>query len=211
MKQEKEMSGSFMFRRAPRGVCLGLLALTALACQGPTGRVKDDTEGTLVGSRTAGAETYDRQVAEVVTKMLASHSAQHGVTRATMCVLGIENQGAEDLGDWSEQLYDTINVSINQSRAYRTLSRRVLDRALQESNLRQDDLLLPKYQRKFIEVLEAEGNPAEILVFPKISTGTTQSEGGVSQRDYLLTLELIDVARGWDDVHTAKVSKEYTR
>jgi len=187
------------------------MGLALAACKsGPTGRIKASDEGDLTGDTAAGAGVYNQQVPDAVGKLLALHRSTNTRVKSTMCVLGIDNQSAENLGDWEEQLYDLITNSINQSGDYITVSRRVVDRALQEGGMRQDDLLLPRYRRQFIEILETAGNPVEILLFPKLSSGTTTS-GNTKQRDYLMTLEMIDVETGWQQNPSTKIRKEYTR
>lgn len=192
-----------------RTLLLALGTVLALTSCRATGRIKAETEGDIVGTRTAGAATYNQIIEEGVQKLLASHSAQaQGTERLTLAVMGIDNRGSEELGDWAGQLYEEIATSINASGRYRTVSQRMIDRALQVTNQRQEDLLLPAGRRKFISILEAESNPVQLLLFPKITTGTTDA-GRKSQRDYLLTLELIDVTTGWDDRFSSKVRKEY--
>lgn len=193
-----------------RPLLLALVVLAA-ACASRSGRIKSEDEGDLVGRSAAGSAAYNQVIGEAMDDLLSSHSAAHsGTERATVAVLGFENVGIEELLDWEEQLYDIITNQVNQSGRYRTVSRRFVDRALAEGNLRQEDLFLPRYRRQFIEILEAQGNPVELLLFPRLSTGTTTS-GDTSQRDYVLTLELVDVETGWDDRHSAKVRKEYER
>ena len=192
---------------------LAILLFTglALAACKDTGRIKADTEGDVVGTTTAGAAAYGQIIQDGVQKLLGSHSAQaQGTDRMTLAVMGVDNQGSEELGDWGGQIYEQITTSINQSGRYRTVSQRMVDRALQVSNLRQDDLFLPAGRRKFIETLEAEDNPVQLLLFPKITTGSTAA-GRTQQRDYMLTLELIDVTTGWDDRFSSKVRKEYKK
>lgn len=186
------------------------LAAALAACK-DTGRIKADTEGDVVGTTTAGSATYNQIIEDGVQKLLGSHSAQNaGTERMSLAVMGIDNQGSEELGDWGGQLYEQITTSINQSGRYRTVSQRMVDRALSISNLRQDDLLIPAGRRKFLETLEAEDNPVQLLLFPKITTGSTDA-GRTQQRDYMLTLELVDVNTGWDDRFSSKVRKEYKK
>ena len=188
-----------------------LVALTACT-SGPSARIKGSDEGDLIGDKKAGAATYNTQVPEAVDKLLEGHRAANPNSRGTLtlCVLGVDNQSAENLLDWEEQLYQLITNSINQSGSYTTISRRTVDRALSEGGLRQDDLLLPRYRKQFAEILEKNGDPVALLLFPKLTTGTTDS-GRKRQRDYLLTLELIDIASGAQRNFSAPIAKEYER
>lgn len=188
-----------------------LIASLALAACKDTGRIKADTEGDLVGATGAGSAAYNQIVEEGVQKLLGSHSAQvEGTERMTLAVLGVDNQSSEELGDWGGQIYEELASSINNSGRYRTVSRRMVDRALQLSNARQDDLFIPAKRRDFLATLEAEDNPVQLLLFPKITSGTTQS-GRTKQVDYVLTLELVDVLTGWDERFSSKVRKEYKK
>ncbi|MFT5051198.1 MAG: hypothetical protein ACI8QZ_002608 [Chlamydiales bacterium] len=190
----------------------GLVSITLLmaACQG-TGRIMADDEADLVGNESAGAAAYNKILTDGIAKLLTSHSAQsEGSQPVTVAVMGIENQGSEELGDWGAQLYELIATSINESPRYQTINRRMIDRALSASNLRQDDLFLPAGRRQFLETLETDENPVQVLLFPSISTGTTTS-GRTSQRDTILKLDLVDMVTGWDEQFTSKVSKEYQK
>ena len=197
--------------RMPVLIAAGALLLAS--CQsGPTARIKDSDEGNLVGINSAGSAVYEQQVEAVVQKMLAGEIASNrNLQQARICVLRVENRSAEDLGDWSEQLYSLISGSIDSSDRFGILSTRALDRALQEGDMIQDDLLLPKYQRKFVEILEAAGNPIQYLVFPSLTSGSTSGGSGVSQRDYLMELELVALENGESRKYSAKISKEYER
>ena len=72
------------------------LAVLPLAGCGPRGRVKDDNEGDLVGSRKAGAETYNRLVNETTKKLLgdierkpAPGKALRAICLAVLCGIGV--------------------------------------------------------------------------------------------------------------------------
>ena len=189
-----------------------LISITLLmaACQG-TGRIMEDNEADLVGNESAGAAAYNKILADGIAKLFASHATEHeGSGPVTLAVMGIENQGAEELGDWGAHLYEQIATTINESARYRTINRRMVDRALSASNLRQDDLFLPAGRRQFLETLEVQENPIDLLLFPSISTGTTKS-GRASQQDTSLKLELVDMVTGWSEQFTSKVSKEYQK
>jgi hypothetical protein len=163
-----------------------------------------------VGSSTAGAESYDRLIEGAVQKLLQQHSATaRGVEQLKIAVLEVENASAEELLDWQEHIYEKITTSINQSLRYRDVSLRFVQAALRETRLRPDDLFLPKNQRSFAGALEAQGNPVQCLLFPKLTSGTTRGED-VRQRNYLLTLELVDIQTGWNEKVAEQIRKAYT-
>ena len=188
-----------------------VVGLLAMSCSGPEGRVMEDAEEDIVGNRAAGAETFDRLIEGAVQKLLLEHSAASTGVKHQIAVLEVENASAEELTDWQEQIYDKLDTSINQSERYVTISRRFVDEALRETRLRPDNLFLPKYRRDFIAVLEQSGNPVELLLFPKLSSGTTRGGDDTTQRNYLLTLELVDVDSGKSETFSQPVRKQYQR
>ncbi|MCH2584802.1 MAG: penicillin-binding protein activator LpoB, partial [Planctomycetes bacterium] len=112
-------------------------------------------------------------------------------------------------GDWQEQVFDKISTSINESGRYSTISLRYIDAGLRESRLRRDDLFIPAKRRVFLDVLETAKVPAQILIFPKLTTGPTELGPRKAQRNYLLTLELVDIATGKDFRVSEEVRKAY--
>jgi hypothetical protein len=190
---------------------LPLPLLLALAgCENPKARVMGQGDQDYVGASRAGAETYDRLTAESVDRLLSLHSASLTNNRQLkVAVLGVENKSSEELGDWHEQLYQVIDTSINRAGRYRTISRRFVDAAMRELRLRNEDLFIPAKRRQFIALLEQQGNPVECLLFPTLTSGTTAADSGITQRNYLLTLELVDVETGFNDKVAATLRKEY--
>ena len=126
-----------------------------------------------------------------------------------MVILDVENASAEELGDWQEQIYSLMTTSINRSQRYTNVSKRFIDAALRENRLRPSDLFLPAKRRMFLQTLEQEGSPVDAMVFPKLTSGTTAGDD-ITQRNYLLTLEMVDVHTGWQDQVSSKpLRKEY--
>ena len=200
-----------MLYRTINGVAVVVLALAVVSCAGPQGRIMEDSEQDHVGARAAGAAAFDRLVTGSVSKLLGSHHAAHaGAGKLKVAVLRIDNASAEELGDWQEQIFDLISTSVNQSGRYETVSVRYVDAALRETRLRRDDLFLPAKRRQFLGILERDDNPAQVLLFPKLSSGTTRGDG-IGQRNYLLTLELVDVASGKDYRVAERIRKAYRR
>ena len=56
---------------------------------------------------------------------------------------------------------------------------------------------------------EAAKVPAQVLIFPKLTTGTTELGPKRAQRNYLLTLELVDISTGRDFRVSEEVRKAY--
>ena len=149
-------------------------------------------------------------IAETVERILKGHSAARNELGDKMKIvcLEIENASGEELGDWTDQLYELIDTSINTSGRYNNVSIRFVRAALLENRLRSTDLFLPAKRRLFLETLEANGDVVEAMIFPKLTRGTSQAEN-ITQRNYALTLELVDVKTGYSDKETARLRKEY--
>ncbi|MEM9825852.1 MAG: penicillin-binding protein activator LpoB [Planctomycetota bacterium] len=127
----------------------------------------------------------------------------------TVCFVGIENKSAEELGDFKDQLYETIDSKINSQSGYRGVSRRMVDAALRETRLRPDSLFLPNNRQLFSSVLGRQGTPVDYLLFANITSGTTDRNKS-SQRDYVLTLEMVNVHSGDFLKESAKIRKGYS-
>jgi hypothetical protein len=172
----------------------------------------------LVGSHTAGAEVFNPLVEEAVAKLLERQSvtvyeasyqgAEVLPTPKSICFVGVENKSMEELGDVKDQIYQQIDTMLVQSEVFQPVSRRVMDAALRETRLRPDSLLVPENMRTFAAVLEQQGQPLHYLLYATITSGTTVRNQS-QQRDYLLTLEMVNVRSGAYDKQSAEISKGY--
>ena len=79
---------------------------------------------------------------------------------------------------------------------------------LEQTRLRPDALFLPDNMQTFSAVMAQQGQPFDYLLFAKLTSGTTEKNCDY-QRDYLLTLELVDVQSGDFDKESAKIRKGY--
>jgi hypothetical protein len=195
-------------------LCAGLVVVAGLAlgCGSTRGRIMGDEEQDLVGNRKAGAPTYDRLVEGAVQKMLGLHRAEvepEGPMKVAF--MGVENKGIEEMVDAKAQMEELISTSINRSGVYRTISERFVRRALREIRGGRDDLLLPEYRRRFLAVLEKQRMPVHCLLFATLTTLSTGGQDEMRQRNYMLTLEMIDVESGWNDKVSTRIRKEYNR
>jgi hypothetical protein len=213
-------------REAMRGMdrrrFLGLTASAWLVGVGVAGcrgtqhaKVMSDCKEDMVGSHCAGAETFKPLVDQSVGKLLArqplgvqpaSAGAPAGPKR--ICFVGVENKSAEELGDFKEQLTQIIETRIVESRAFAPISRRFVEVGLRQCHLRPDELFVPAHQRSFLSIMEQQGQPFDYLLFATLTSGTTRSNSN-SQRDYLLTLELVNIATGQPDRESATIRKSY--
>lgn len=147
--------------------------------------------------------------AEEIYGTLDANSPAHLVTGpARVCFIGIENKSAEELVDFKDQLYERIDSQINQSDSFRSISRRLIDAALIETRLRPDSLFLPDNRAAFAAALGRQGSPVDYLLYATITTGTTDRNKS-TQRDYLLTLEMVNLQTGDYIKESSKIRKGY--
>ncbi|MFM2001752.1 MAG: hypothetical protein RI963_1178 [Planctomycetota bacterium] len=127
---------------------------------------------------------------------------------STICFVGIENKSAEELNDFKDQIYERIDQQINRSQNFRSVSRRMIDVALMETRLRPDSLFIPANRDLFVAALGRQGMPIDTLMYATITSGTTDRNHS-SQRDYLLTLEMVNLQSGEFLKESATLSKGY--
>ena len=180
---------------------------------------QDDKD--MVGSHTAGAETWKPLIDESVCRLLAKssstvHQASHttpddqGGLARSVCFVGVENRSSEEIGDFKEQIYEHIDSLVSQDPQFRMISRRYVEAAMSECRCRPETLVLPAKQRELQSALERAEQPFDYLLFASITSGTTTSNGDY-QRDYLLTLELLDIHTGESQKDSAMLRKGYTK
>ena len=170
----------------------------------------------MVGSHTAGAETYKPLIDESVAKLLGRACVVQDVQpvgmtigeRKRICFVGVENCTSEEIGDFKEQIYELIDSKINESQQYHQINRRFVDAGLKQLRLRPDELFVKENQRNFQAVMEELEQPFDYLLYAKLTSGTTRKNGDY-QRDYLLTLELVNIHNGDYDKEHANLRKSY--
>lgn len=211
--------------------CLTVCASVA-GCAHQYGHILASNDKDLVGSHSAGAATWNPLVDEAVAKLLGrcppaiQAVAFEGVDYsadlaqpigsalatgpASVCFIGIENKSAEELGDFKDQLYERIDMKLNSTETFRGISRRMVDAALLETRLRPDSLFLPDNRALFAATLGRQGAPVDYLLYATITSGTTDRNKS-SQRDYLLTLELVNLHTGQAMKESAEIRKGYSK
>lgn len=188
--------------------CSLALAVLVIGC-GPMGRVKGENEGSLVGARSAGAETYNQLVAESLQKLL-EESRKTG-EKKVICFVDLENRGAEELADNKAALYEQIDTIIVESGVYTSVSRRFVEAALRDTGLRSEEIFLGKGREKFLSVLGRNGVVPDYLLWGTVTSLST-SGANLREREYLLTLELVNAHTGVTEAKKAsKVRKEYKK
>ena len=213
---------SFTTRSFTTACCFGGLVclLGTLGCRGyQYGHLVKNDAPDMVGSHTAGSAVYKPLVEESVARLLgtcdvspasASLSPDGFPAPRRVCFIGIENKSSEELGDFKDQLYELIDARINQAETFESISRRMVDAALHETRLRPDSLLVPDNMQLFTSVLQRGGQPVDYLLYATLTSGTTERNSS-SQRDYLLTLELVDTRTGVFKKEQATIRKGYHR
>ncbi|MFV1966287.1 MAG: penicillin-binding protein activator LpoB, partial [Pirellulaceae bacterium] len=173
----------------------------------------------MVGSHTAGAATFNPLIDDAVAQLLGrqieglhqvSHMAEGMPAPKRICFVGVENKSIEEIGDFKEQIYQQIDTRIVQSDMFMPVSKRFVDAGLREARLRPDSLFIPVNMRTFTGVMEQMGQPFDYLLYATITSGTTGNNSSY-QRDYVLTMELVNTHTGHYDKQSAKLSKGYHR
>lgn len=171
----------------------------------------------IVGSHEAGAETWKPLIEESVARMLGracddvqtvSYTTPAGTPVRKVCFVGVENRSVEPLGDFQDQIYEHIDATIGQASHFRMISRRYVEAAMTEARCNPESLIIPANRRQLQAILERNDQPFDFLLFAQITSGTTQSNKDY-QRDYVLTLELLDVHSGESLKERAMLRKGY--
>jgi hypothetical protein len=199
------------------------------------GHILNPADQDLVGSHAAGAATWYPLVDQSVAKLLdrcppaiqpvvfegqdpsiapaidqAAIGSALSTGPATICFVGIENKSAEELADFKDQLYQRIDDQINRVETFRGISRRMVDAALLETRLRPESLFLPQNRQTFAAALGRQGSPVDYLLYATVTSGTTD-RNKTSQRDYTLTLDMVNLHTGESIKESAEIRKGYSK
>jgi hypothetical protein len=169
-----------------------------------------DTEDDLVGAQAAGAATFDRLIDRALTQLLTRHHGEIRTANVKVAFVDLENRSVEDLGDWEAQVEQVIETVVENSDRYRLISRRFVEAALRELRFRPDEIFIPAKRRQFAQILERDNNPVDFLLYAILTSGSTRGVE-LKQRDYILTMELINVETGDQDKESTRIRKEYQR
>jgi len=209
----------------------GLIACTTASLVGcrsnQTSRIMGEAEGNMVDSHQAGAGVYD---SGVVSKVVDGAARQHftacqplglvhinpanGISDRRVVFLGVENHGIEEMGDWRGQINTQITNDLR--RYYTVIDQQYVNAGLQECGLRLQDLHLPQNQQRFIAAMASPrvGMPIDCLASARIDTGSTQNNDKAYQRNYNLTVKLVELKpqlAGASYGHTEAMRKDYNR
>lgn len=193
-------------------------SMTSLGCRGyKYGHLIKNDQADMVGSHAAGSEVYKPLVEESVARLLGACEVPDSPTvfgpdgmplARRVCFVGVENKSSEELGDFKEQIYQLVDTQVNRANSFESISRRMVDAALQETRLRPDSLFVSDNMRLFTAVLQKDGQPVDYLLYATLTSGTTDRNSSM-QRDYLLTLELVDLNTGKFTKEQAEIRKGY--
>lgn len=215
-----------------RMIAASVVLVSLAGCAHQYGHILARSDKDLVGSHAAGAATWNPLVDEAVAKLLGrcppaiqpvafegfdysvngseAVGSALAIGPANVCFVGIENKSAEEIGDFKDQLYERIDMRLNANETFRGISRRMVDAALVETRLRPDSLFLPGNRSLFAAALGRQGAPVDYLLYATITSGTTDRNSS-SQRDYLLTLELVNLNSGETLKESAEIRKGYSK
>ncbi len=199
-------------------LCVFLIVAVIAGCKSQTGTVMKKGDPGLSGSHKAGQEVYKPMVEEAVARLLAQDMAYSAGSLAMpgtgpmkkVCFVGVENKSAEEMGDYREQMYEMIDRAVTSHGQYVMVGHRFVNPALHQAGVRVDDLFMPEPRRRFRAVMEQQNMPFDYLLFAKLTSGTTVDNKD-SQRDYMLTLELINIETGAQCKEGCDLSKAYNR
>jgi len=188
-----------------------------IGCKGTQARVMHRGEANMVGSNRAGAEVYNPLVRGATKELLARAATQpiqqvghHVGPPATrkVCFITLENASMEELGDFKDHIKTAILEEISASDQFEIVSDRAVTAGLRALNLRPDDLFMSESMRMFTSAMGRDGTPVDYLLFAKITSGTTVNNRDM-QRDYKLTLELINAQTFVPIIVSTPMRKEY--
>ena len=173
-----------------------------------------------VGSNRAGAEVYNPMVRESTGKLLGRAAVEpiqqvayqtgsnFPLPKRKVCFISLENASVEELGDFKEHIKSAILESISSSEQFEVVSDRAVTAGLRALSLRPDDLFMQENMRMFTSAMGRGGTPVDYLLFAKITSGTTESNRDL-QRDYKLTLELVNTQTFVPIIESTPMRKEY--
>jgi len=198
-------------------ITLLLFGILVAGCVGTQARLMHRGEVDKVGSNRAGAEIYNPMVRDATGRLLARAAMEPAIQQVSyhnssskrkICFISLENASVEELGDFKEHIKTAILERISESDQFEIVSDRAVTAGLRALSLRADDLFMQENMRMFTSAMGRGGTPVDYLLFAKITSGTTESNRDM-QRDYKLTLELIDTQTFVPIIESTPMRKEY--
>src|SRR5262245_60187230 len=151
---------------------IAILPLLLASSCASSGRIREDDEKQMVGSKHAGTVTYDELIRESTQKLVDYGQAAAGSRgRLRIAFFGIETMGAEELRDHLPAMRDQIQTILVNNGNFTVMSPKIVDRARAEAGLRDfEDLALPKYRDAFNAVMGREGATPDYLLYGRTTT-----------------------------------------
>ncbi|MBI4879556.1 MAG: hypothetical protein HY812_07850 [Planctomycetes bacterium] len=169
--------------------------LCALSACSPAAWIKGEEEPDLVGADGGDIPVFD-QLTLVTNKLLANHrTATRAQGKMNVAFVGVENRSAEEIRDIREALYEVIDTILVNDQTYVPVNRRFVEEAMRATGQRPESLFLQSGREEFMAAVSREGVAPDYLLFAVV---TTMTSTGVDedQRNYQLTLELVDANSG---------------
>lgn len=172
--------------------------------------IKGNDEGDLSDASKAGIETFNPLVVEAMNKLLHNHAIEERAQgKRAVAFIGVENKSAEEMRDARDAIYEIIDTYLVNEQAYTPVNHRFVEAAMRSTGMRPDDLFLKNGRDTFMSAVSKEGITPEYLLFATLTSLTSQGVGQ-DQRNYLLTLELVDANSGETSAkETAQIRKGY--
>ena len=193
-------------------VALAAASLAASACTGPSARMKDEDEGTLVDVRRGGTETWKELIRRSVDELLAANRERFADAseKPAIAFIGVQNKGSEELGEFKAAVSTEITTALVNSGIYRNVSVRLVQAAQRETGIRQaDDLVVARHREAFMACLNRDGITPKFFVFGTVTTMTSRGNSEM-ERTYQLTLEMMNSSSGETVTQkTVEVRKAY--
>jgi hypothetical protein len=196
------------------------LCVFVSGCYGTKARVMHRGEESMVGSNKAGSEVYNPIVHATVDKLInrvASANVQPANYVSSLAPVpqklnvyfaGVENRSMEELGDFKDHLRISINERITRSDQISIVSEHGVDAVLRTLNLRASDLFAEHNMQNFISAMGKKGTMIDYVLFAEVTSGTTEANRDM-QREYKLTLRLVDTRTWLEIMESSQIRKEY--
>lgn len=175
-------------------LCAGLTVALG-ACTGPDARIKDKGEGDVIDVRKGGIPVYERLIKDASESMLAAPSVagiDSSAGKKRIAFVGIDNQSAEAGADNLKDAEVRLEAIFVNSGKFTVISRSLVNAALAETGIRDvASLQLRGPSERFRNELRSSNQEPHYFLSGILTTSTSQGSS-VKQRDYKLSLQLVD-------------------
>lgn len=127
--------------------------------------------------------------------------------QANICFVGIENRSNKAPALFKKQLQEKIDNMINGHSLFQSIKRNYVDANLRLTRLTPNDLSDPGNVGIYASAMEQNGQSVQYLLYGELKDATVQ-DSNHPQADYLLSLNLVEVASGQEVKETAAVHRD---